>query len=85
MIGYACLTKGITSIRGFKTCTVKTYSESKISEIIDNNLDVLLDILKYNIANNIYMFRISYDIIPLLLALHLDHSPMPPHKLHCTA
>lgn len=65
MIGYACLTKGITSIRGFKTCTVKTYSESKISEIIDNNLDVLLDILKYNIANNIYMFRISSDIIPL--------------------
>ncbi len=64
-IGYACLTVGINTLKSYRTCSVKNYSRELISEIIEHNLCVLLNVLKYNVKNNIKMFRISSDIIPL--------------------
>ncbi|MFV0424511.1 MAG: UV DNA damage repair endonuclease UvsE [Bacilli bacterium] len=64
-IGYACLTVGINKLDSYKTCTIKKYSEENIRDIIDYNLNVLFSTLKYNVENNIKMFRISSDIIPL--------------------
>ncbi|WOO88067.1 UV DNA damage repair endonuclease UvsE [Mollicutes bacterium LVI A0039] len=64
-IGYACKTLGINAIPGYRTCTTKTYNEALIYEIIEHNLRVLQDTLKYNLENDILMFRISSDIIPL--------------------
>ncbi len=64
-IGYACLSVGVNSIDSYRTCSVKSYSEELIEEIIEHNLNVLFSMLKYNVKNNIKMFRISSDIIPL--------------------
>lgn len=64
-IGYACLVTGLNSIESFRTCTLKTYSEDKMFELIKHNLKVLLQILQYNNRNDIKLFRISSDIIPL--------------------
>ena len=63
-IGYACIpitTKARTSRR----LILKDYSEEKLKIIIEDNLNDLKEILIHNIKNNIYMFRISSDIIPL--------------------
>lgn len=64
-IGYACLTVGVNYLDSYRTCTIKKYSRELIAEIIEHNLNVLAEVLKYNVKNNIKMFRISSDIIPL--------------------
>lgn len=62
-IGYACLTNGVedTSI---KSCIMKNATEERLKELIAWNLNSLENMLHYNIANDIRLFRISSDIIP---------------------
>lgn len=62
-IGYACIALG-TLYTTNHTCVLKNYTEDKVKELIKLNLDSLYEILKYNIKNKIYMFRISSEIIP---------------------
>jgi UV DNA damage endonuclease len=62
-IGYACLTIGVP-YAGFKTCTMKNATESRLLELISHNLESLDNIIDYNIKNDIKLFRISSDIIP---------------------
>lgn len=63
-IGYACipLTIPYTTNRSYR---LSTYTNEKASKVISSNLNDLLEILKYNALNNIELFRISSDIIPL--------------------
>lgn len=63
-IGYAC-TPIMCQFKTTRTLILKNYSPENIYPIIENNLNDLLSILKYNKDHNIYMFRISSDIIPL--------------------
>ncbi|MEG0296269.1 MAG: UV DNA damage repair endonuclease UvsE [Clostridium sp.] len=63
-IGYACIPLTIP-YRTNRTYRLSTYTNKKASEVISNNLNDLLEILKYNNLNNIKLFRISSDIIPL--------------------
>ena len=53
----------------FKTITYKHYKKTndfkKIDEIIIHNLETLYNILKYNIDNEIYFYRMSSALIPL--------------------
>ncbi|MDF2510954.1 MAG: damage repair endonuclease UvdE [Herbinix sp.] len=62
-IGYACLTIGVedTSI---KSCIMRNATDTRLKELIAWNLNSLNNILDYNIANNIRLFRISSDLIP---------------------
>lgn len=62
-IGYACQTIGIPKT-GFKRCTMKNASEETLTSLISHNLDSLDHIMDYNIANNIWLFRITSDLIP---------------------
>lgn len=64
-IGYACLTTGLNNISSFKSIKVANVTEDKLHEIIQHNLEVLKAIIQYNIKNQILLFRISSDIIPL--------------------
>ncbi len=62
-IGYPCINRtiGCQSARAFR---LKSYSETRLIETIQNNLDCLLKILKFNIDHNILFFRITSDLIP---------------------
>lgn len=62
-IGYACLTIGVpnTDIKG---CMLKNATEEKLDELIEHNLSSLKNIIDYNFANEIRLFRISSGIIP---------------------
>lgn len=62
-IGYACLTVGVNDT-GFKSCTIKNAGSERLLELMEHNLTSLENIIDYNIANNIHLFRISSDIIP---------------------
>jgi UV DNA damage endonuclease len=63
-VGYAC-TPLTTKARTNRRLTLKNYSEEKLKSILADNLKDLNKILKHNLNNNIKMFRISSDIIPL--------------------
>ena len=67
-LGYACISKTL-DITTSKTYTYTKYKETKdnkkLEEIIEQNLHNLIEILKYNIKNNIHFYRLSSNIIPL--------------------
>jgi len=63
-IGYACIHMGSTKTK-LSTIYLKNFSEEKFLAILDSNLKALEEIINYNIANNIKVFRISSDIVPL--------------------
>jgi len=62
-IGYPCINRsiGCTSNSTFR---LKSYSKKKLYEKIDNNLDCLLKIMKFNKANKLLFYRISSDLVP---------------------
>ncbi len=62
-IGYACITLGVPDV-GLKSCRLSNASDSRLKEIIENNILSLKNTIEYNIKNNIKLFRISSDIIP---------------------
>ena len=62
-IGYACITVGVPDTQ-LKTCRQKNADDQKIFELIKSNLSALSNMLDYNIANGIKMFRISSELIP---------------------
>ncbi|MEN2974998.1 MAG: UV DNA damage repair endonuclease UvsE [Candidatus Caldarchaeales archaeon] len=62
-IGYPCINLRI-GCRSDKTFRLKSYSEKRLIETVDNNLDCLLRILKFNYEHNILFFRITSDLIP---------------------
>ena len=62
-IGYACLTVGVQNT-GIKGCLLKNANEEKLAELIRYNLTSLKNIIDYNDANDVRLFRISSDIIP---------------------
>lgn len=63
-VGYACLHIG-SSDTGIKNVRLKDANEANLLDISRFNLNALENILKYNVDNNIKLFRISSDIIPL--------------------
>jgi UV DNA damage endonuclease len=62
-IGYPCINRtiGCSTNRTFR---LKSYSEERLIETVEDNLDCLLHILKFNIEHNILFFRITSDLVP---------------------
>ncbi|HSE84489.1 MAG TPA: UV DNA damage repair endonuclease UvsE [Thermodesulfobacteriota bacterium] len=61
-IGYPCLNLSINKAN--QTFRLKSYSGERLIETVENNLSYLLDMLKFNVENNLLFFRISSDIVP---------------------
>ena len=68
-LGYVAISKTIENYANQHTITYTNYQknndETKLDNIIKNNLESLYEILKYNIKNNIHFYRISSNLIPL--------------------
>lgn len=79
-LGYACISN-VLNLSSSKTITLSYYKrinnklrKDKISNIIENNLDSLCEIIKYNIKNDIHFFRITAKLIPLMDIVGIDLS-----------
>jgi UV DNA damage endonuclease len=62
-IGYACINQsiGCTSSSTFR---LKSYSEDRLIDTVQNNLKCLMKILEYNVQHDILLFRITSDLVP---------------------
>ncbi|HEX3034579.1 MAG TPA: UV DNA damage repair endonuclease UvsE [Thermodesulfobacteriota bacterium] len=61
-VGYPCLNLSINKVN--QTFRLKSYSDKRLIETVENNLSYLLDMLKFNVENNLLFFRISSDLVP---------------------
>ena len=69
-LGYVSISKTIYDYVRLSDITYTNYSkdnngDSKLDNVIKNNLNNLYEILLYNIKNNIHFYRISSNLIPL--------------------
>jgi len=62
-LGYPCKNWSIDCI-GDKTFRLKSYSEHRLIDTIQNNLECLKEMLTFNVKHHLLFFRISSDIIP---------------------
>jgi len=78
-LGYCCI--NLTLPSQFKTCTMKNALNCKPSELYEklesiytHNLRELIRVIKWNVENQIWQYRISSDLFPLA-----DHTDMEKH------
>lgn len=62
-IGYPCINWTI-GCKGNLTFRLKSYSEEKLIETVNNNLSCLVQMLNFNADKNLLFFRITSDLVP---------------------
>ena len=63
--GYACLNLSLeNSFKTFRLKTVEDKDEEKITQVMWHNMHLFKEIILDNIQNNIYVYRLSSDLIP---------------------
>lgn len=66
-IGYACINLSLNrKFRTFRWPTLETKDSEKIRQVIQSNIVLLRDILEHNIKKNIFVYRITADLIPFI-------------------
>jgi UV DNA damage endonuclease len=62
-VGYPCINRsiGCTSSRTFR---LASYSEQRLAETVEHNLDCLERVLRWNFEHGIGFFRITSDLVP---------------------
>jgi UV DNA damage endonuclease len=84
-IGYCCISNAINDnkkkseyIQVNRGLTKKTFNEkglNYVSELIQLNLSNLLEILKWNIENKIYVYRMSSSMFPMMGFYEIEELP----------
>lgn len=79
-LGYACINmtlaeKGITTNRGMIRRTFNEKGIQYASQLALQNVQALLDILQWNIAHSIYVFRITSELFPWASEYTYDQLP----------
>jgi UV DNA damage endonuclease len=62
-LGYPFINRGIGCTAN-STFRLASYSEERLIQKVENNLDCLFQIVQYNVQNGFHFFRISSDLIP---------------------
>jgi len=62
-IGYPCINRGI-GCSSNSTFRLASYTEERLVQKVENNLNCLSKILQYNVQHGFYFFRISSDLVP---------------------
>ena len=82
-LGYVAISKTL-NITSSKTITytnfIKDNNYQILYEIINNNLNSLEEILKYNIKNNIHFYRLTSKLIPLATHKNIVYDYITPFK-----
>lgn len=83
-LGYVAISKALD----ITTSSMMTYTNfikdnkpyNKLYKIIDNNLNSLIEILKYNIKNNLHFYRLTSKLIPLATHNDINYDYITPFK-----
>ena len=82
-LGYVAISKSL-DITSSKTITytnfIKDPNYNKLHNIINENLNNLKEILKYNIKNNIHFYRLTSKLIPLATHKNINYDYITPFK-----
>lgn len=71
-IGYACINLSLDrKFRTFRWKSVEAKDIEKIKEVIQSNIFLLRDILYDNIKKNIFVYRVTADLIPFMESIEL--------------
>ncbi len=62
-IGYPCINLSLEG-KSNKTFRLSSYSEDRLIETVENNLNYLLSMLEFNVECRLLFFRIVSDLIP---------------------
>ena len=62
-IGYPCINLTL-KCKGNRTFRLKSYSQRRLIETVESNLNCLDKILRFNAEHNLLFFRITSDLIP---------------------
>jgi UV DNA damage endonuclease len=62
-IGYPCINNSISGTSN-GTFRLKSYSQDRLIEVVEKNLEALMAILQFNIEHDLLFFRIGSSIIP---------------------
>jgi len=62
-IGYPCINRSI-ACQGDRTFRLKSYSSERLIETVQNNLNCLEEIIRFNAKNQLLFFRITSDLVP---------------------
>ncbi len=62
-VGYPCINRTV-ECRGNKTFRLDSYSEERLIETVENNLNCLQRMLEFNVERDILFFRIISDLVP---------------------
>ena len=62
-IGYPCINLSL-NCRSSRTFRIKSYSEERLINTIESNLNCLQQLLDFNVQHSLLFFRITSDLIP---------------------
>lgn len=73
-LGYVAISKTLENVTSSSNLTFSNYKDNneKLDTIILSNLNALIEILKYNVKNNIHFYRLTSKLIPLATHEEVD-------------
>lgn len=85
-LGYVAISKAL-DITSSGTITYTNYKkidqkDEKLDSIIESNLKNLIEILNYNIRNNLHFYRLTSKLIPLATHKEVDFEYIKKYKLY---